>query len=121
MKHFLDKLKFNKTDEMQRYIIFKAQRNSYIFLTAALLIWSLYESYKVYAYHSRLNPFPCFLLGAAAVIQAFTQIILTRNAVKDDEDSHETGPLANLIVLACVVTGIIATVAAAIVLMGVRQ
>lgn len=48
MNRILQKMGFHKTDEMERYIIFKAQRNSYIFLMIALLIWSLYESSKVY-------------------------------------------------------------------------
>ena len=120
MRHILKKLGFRSPDEMERAILFKAQRNAYIFLAAALLVWSLYESYKVYICHTRLNPFPCFLLTAAALIQAFSQLIMTRNAVKDDEDSCETGPLFKIIVLTCGIASIIATVAAAIVLMGVH-
>lgn len=120
MKHFLKKPRFRRMDEMEQFILFKAQRNSYIFLVICLVLWTFYESYKVYAYHIRLNPFPCFMLSAAAVIQAFSQSVLTRNALKDDEDSYETGPLADIVILACVVAGIIATVIAAIILMGVK-
>lgn len=118
MKWTLGKWKLHKMDEMERSIISKSQRNAYLFLIAALLIWSLYESYRVYAYHGRLNPIPCLLLAAAAVIQTFSQLTLMRNAVKDNEDSHETGPFMMLIALLCVAAGVAATAVAAIVLMG---
>lgn len=121
MKQILKKFGVHKMDEMERYIAFRAQRNAYLFLVAALLIWSLYESGKVYLYHSRLNLLPCFLLVAAVIVQTFSQLILTRNAVKDDEDSYETKPLLQIIVLVCVVTGVIATVIAAVLFMGVKS
>ena len=63
MKQILQRLGFRKIDEMEQYIIFKSQRNAYLFLIAVLFIWSLYESYKVYVYHGRLNLFPCLLFG----------------------------------------------------------
>ena len=120
MNRFWKKLGLRKPDEMERFILFRAQRNAYLFLVAALLCWSLYESCRVYIHHTRLNLLPCLLLGAAALIQSFSQLVLTRNAVKDDEDSRETGPLALLVVAACAVTGIVAALIAAVVLLGVR-
>ena len=120
MKRFLKNLGFRKPDEMERHIIFRAQRNSYFFLMAALLIWSFWESCKVYIYHTRLNLIPCLLLAGAALIQSFSQLVMTRNAVKDDEDSCETAPLLKIIVLVCVTASAIATAGAALLLMGVR-
>ena len=120
MKDFLKRLGFHKMDEMERHIAFKAQRNGYIFLVLALAVWPIYESCQVYLYHGRLNPVPCFLLVAATLVQSFSQLILTRNAVKDDEDSYETGPLARLVILTCAAAGIIAAAVAAVVLLGVR-
>ena len=120
MKRFLKNLGFCKPDEMERHIIFRAQRNSYFFLMAALLIWSFWESCKVYIYHTRLNLIPCLLLAGAALIQSFSQLVMTRNAVKDDEDSFETAPLLKIIVLVCVTASAIATAGAALLLMGVR-
>lgn len=120
MKRFLKNLGFRKPDEMERHIIFRAQRNSYFFLMAALLIWSFWESCKVYIYHTRLNLIPCLLLAGAALIQSFSQLVMTRNAVKDDEDSFETAPLLKIIVLVCVTASAIATAGAALLLMGVR-
>lgn len=120
MRNFLKRLGFHKMDEMERHIAFKAQRNAYVFLVLALAVWSIYESCRVYRFHGRLNPVPCFLLVAAALVQAFSQLILTRSAVKDDEDSYETGPLAKLVVLACAAAGILAMAVAAVVLAGVR-
>ena len=120
MNRVWKKLGLRKPDEMERFILFRAQRNAYLFLVAALLCWSLYESCRVYIHHTRLNLLPCLLLGAAALIQSFSQMALTRNAVKDDEDSYETGPLIKLVLLACVIAAAAATAVAAVVLMGVR-
>ena len=85
MKKFFKKLGFHRMDEMEQQIAFKAQRNAFIFLLIALLCWTMYESYKVYIYHSDLNPYPCFLLAAASLIQTISQLILTHKAVKDEE------------------------------------
>lgn len=120
MRRILKRLGLHSPDEMERAILFKAQRNAYLFLVAALLIWSLYESGRVYVCRGRLNLFPCLLLAAAAVIQAFSQLVMTRSAVKDDEDSDETGPMVKIVLLACVVASLAATAAAALVLMSVR-
>ena len=120
MDKFWKKLKLRKPDEMERFILFQAQRNAYLFLVAALACWSLYESGQVFVRHSRLNLLPSLLLAAAALIQSFSQLILTRNAVKDDEDSYETGPLVRIVVLACAAAGVLAAAAAAVAIMGVR-
>lgn len=120
MRRILKDLNFHRPDEMERHILFKAQRNAYLFLVAALVVWSFYESIRVYIYHSRLNLLPCLLLTAAVLIQSLSQLILTRGAVKDDEDSCETGPLVKLVLLACAVAAVAVTAGAAVVLMGVR-
>lgn len=120
MNRFWKKLGLRKPDEMERFILFRAQRNAYLFLVAALLCWSMYESCRVYIHHSRLNLLPCLLLIAAALIQSFSQLVLTRNAVKDDEDSCETGPLAWMVVLACAAAGVLAAAVTAVVILGVR-
>lgn len=118
MKQFLQKLKPHHPDEMERAILFQAQRNAYLFLIAALLIWSLYESYQVYHIHKPINLLPCLLLVMAAIIQMVSQAILTRNAVKDDIDSFETEPFIKMIVILCVTISIIATALATIILTG---
>ena len=120
MKRIFRKLGLRKMDEMERHIAFRAQRNAYMFLLAALTAWSFYESWRVYAYHTRLDPLPCLLLAAACLIQSFSQLVMARNAVKDDEDSDETAPLLRIVVLACAVACVTVTVGAAVVLMGVR-
>ena len=120
MKNFLKGLGFRKPDEMERTIVFRAQRNAYLFLVAALVIWSLCESGQVYLHHTRLNLLPCLLLTGAMVVQSFSQLAMTRSAVKDDDDSYETGPLVRIVVLACAAAGVLAAAAAALVLMGVR-
>jgi len=81
---------------------------------------TLYESYKVYAFHTPLNLVPCFLLVAASWIQTLSQLIMTRNAVKDDEDSFETSPLLKIIIFICVVVAVVVTIGAAIIIMGTK-
>lgn len=120
MRRILKNLKLRKPDEMERHILFRAQRNAYLFLVAALVVWSFCESIRVHIYHSRLNLLPCLLLTAAVLIQSLTQLILTRGAVKDDEDSCETGPLVKLVLLACVIAAAAVSVAAAAAVMAVR-
>lgn len=85
MKNFFKKLGFHRMDEMEQQIAFKAQRNAFVFLLIVLFCWTMYESYKVYIYHTDLNPFPCLLLVAASVIQTISQLVLTHKAVKDEE------------------------------------
>lgn len=120
MNRIFKNLGTHPPDEMERAILLKAQRNAYLFLVIALLAWSFYESFQVYTRHTRLNPLPAFLLGAAALIQSFSQLLMTRSAVKDDEDSCETEPLLRLITLVCAAAAVIATAVSAVVLMGVR-
>lgn len=111
---------FRKPDEMERHILFQAQRNSYLFLVMALTAWSFCESGRVYLHHTRLNLLPCLLLAGALLVQAFSQLLLTRRAVKDDEDSYETEPLARLVVLICVLAALLAAAAGAFVLLCVK-
>ena len=120
MKQYLKKFRLRRPDEMERHILFRAQRNAYLFLVAALAVWSFYESWQVYARHTRLNLLPCLLLAAAALIQSFSKLVLERRAVQDDEDSYETGPLARIVVLACAAAGLIAAIGAAVMLLCVR-
>ena len=120
MKRILQRLRMRKMDEMERHILFRAQRNAYLFLVAALVVWSFYESYQVHTRHGRLNLVPCLLLVVAALIQTFSQLILTRRAVQGDEDSFETEPLVKIVVLVCAVIGVIVTIGAAVVLLCVR-
>lgn len=116
MKKFFKKLGFHKMDEMEQQIAFKAQRNAFIFLLVALLCWTMYESYKVYVYHSDLNPYPCFLLAAASVIQSVSQLVLTHKAVKDEEPATFSKVIK--IVLPILITfAIIASIGSAIIIL----
>ena len=120
MRRFLKRPEFQGLDEMEKAILFKAQRNAYFFLVAALFLLSLHQSFRVYRYHESLDPLPALLLVAAVLIQTFSQLVMTRNAVKDDKESFETAPLIRLILFICIVAVIIATTGASILLMGVR-
>lgn len=108
MKQILKKLGYRSPDEMERAILFRAQRNGYIFLLIALLIWSLYEA--AYAGRGRLNPFPCLLLGVTLLIQTFSRLIMTHCAVRGDTDCSDTGPMAAILLLSCVILCVTAAV-----------
>lgn len=120
MNHFFKKLGFHKMDEMQQHIAFKAQRNAYLFLMIALIIWTFYESHKVYTYHTKLNLLPCGLLTTGIIIQILSQFIMLHNAAKDDEDSYETMPLFQIIILICAIVCVITAIGTAILLLSVR-
>lgn len=120
MRRFFKKRDFHGMDEMEKAILFKAQRNACFFLVFALLLVSLYKSFRVYRFHESLDPLPSLLLAAAVLIQTFSQLLMTRNAVKDDEESFETAPLIRIILFLCVIAVIIAAAGAALVLMGAR-
>ena len=119
MKNPFKSLLSNKMDEMQSYIVLKAQRGAYLFLVAALFVLSLYNSYRVYAYHERLDLTPCLLLVAASLVQSVSQAVMTRNAVKDDEEADERGPFIRLAVTVCVIAGAVATALTALLIMGI--
>ena len=91
MKKILNKLGFRKMDELEQHIVFKAQRNAYLFLMVALLFWTFYESYQVFVYESKLNMIPSILLYVAAAIQIISQLVITHSTVKD-EDTHKASP-----------------------------
>ena len=120
MKKFFKRLGVHKMDEMEQHIAFKAQRNALVFLLFALFIWTLYESYKVYTFHSELNPFPCFLLAAASCIQIFSQLIMTHNAVKGDEETPKASPLLKIILICLAVAAVIITIGSIIVILVVK-
>ena len=111
---------FHRMDEMERHILLKAQRSAYLFLVAALAVWSFYESWQVYARHTRIDLLPCLLLVGASLVQGLSQMVQTRRAVRGDEDSYETGPLAGIVVLACGAAGLLAAIGTAIALLCVR-
>lgn len=106
MKKFFKKLGFHKMDEMEQNIMFKAQRNAFVFLEVALVIWAFYESYKVYAYHTRLNILPSMLALCGMMIQSWSQIILTHNAVKGDDESSKESPLFKTIFI-CIIVAVV--------------
>ncbi len=110
MKNFFRKLGFHKMDEMEQSIMFKAQRNAFLFLEFALIFWSLYESYKVLAYHTHLNIVPSMFAMVAMSIQYISQLIITHNAVKGDDETPNASPLFKTILLIIVFAVVIIAV-----------
>lgn len=107
MKKLFKKLGFRKMDEMEQSIMFKAQRNAYIFLEIALIAWGLYESYKTLTYHTDLNIFPSMLATTGLLIQNSSQLIMTHNAVKGDEETPKDSTLLRTVIIAISITTII--------------
>lgn len=115
MDQFFRRLKGRSTDEMEQQIAMTARGNAYGFLVAALALWTFWEGWL-----ARPNLLPGALLAGALLVQTFSRLILTRNAVKDDEDSFETGPLQGLVLLTVLVLGVAAAAGGALLLLGVR-
>lgn len=99
MKKFFKKLGFRKMDEMEKNIALKSQRNALVYVLAALLIWSFYESYKVFEYHNSINLTPCFLLVSTSWILILSQWFLKNQAVKGDDEIVEQNPIRNQILI----------------------
>lgn len=109
-----------RPDEMARQIAGTAREHAYAFLLAALALWSLREAWQSFARRTGPNLLPGALLAGALLAETASRLFLTRRAVKDDEDSFETGPLRGLVLLACLVLGLGALAGAALLLLGVR-
>lgn len=121
MKKLLKKLGFHKPDEMEQQIAFKAQRNALIFLWLALFIWTLYESYKVYAFHASLNLLPCLLLVASTIIQSVSQVIMSHNAGKGEEEAPKVPLILKELLLCVAITAIIVAIGSVIVVSVLRK
>ena len=120
MKKWFRRFLSQHLDEMARQHNYRAQQAAYYFLITALLVWTVCESISVYIHHTKLNLIPCLLLVIASLIQTFTRLILTRRAVKDDEDSYITAPLIRIVLLTCIVIAVIVTVVMTWIIGGTR-
>lgn len=119
MKKILSKMHLRKADEMERHILLRARSIAYLYTAFALLLWSLYESYRVYLYHTPLNLVPCAILVTSALVQGFAQLVLQRNAVKGETEYVETRPLIRIVLLSAVLITLLASVTAFLLLAGV--
>lgn len=99
-------------DEMEKDIALKSQRNALIYVILTLFIWTMYESYKVYTFHTSINLAPCFVLVTTTLVQTFSQLILQRRAVQGDEEYGTLTPLFKFLIIAIVTGGIIASLGA---------
>lgn len=115
MKKLFRNSLFHKGDEMEQSILFKSQRNAFLFLEFSLIIWTFYESYKVFAYHSRLNILLSLLATSGLIIQSVSQLIMTHNAVKGDEESPKASPLIRTFLLCLAVAAVTVAVMSIIV------
>ncbi|MBR2912805.1 MAG: hypothetical protein IKC40_02650 [Oscillospiraceae bacterium] len=120
MKGKFQKLRFGHMDEMQQMHYYRSQSYAYGFLLAALFIWAIYESVTTLRYHDDLNLVPCYLMVGASLIQNFSQLIMQRNAVKDDDEYDSSQPLFKIILLACAIAVIINLVTTAIIMLVVK-
>lgn len=118
MKEFFNKLGFHKMDEMESNIALKAQRNALIYVEFALMAWSLYETYKVYTYHTKLNSFPCFLLITTSMVMIISQLYLQRRAVKDDDEYKTENSLFKFFLCFAIGIGIIIAIGTLLIILG---
>ncbi len=109
-----------RPDEMSRQIARTARGHAYAFLLAALTLRCLWETARSLSRQTIPDLLPLALLAGAALVETASRLLLTRRAVKDDEDSFETGPLRGLVLLTCLTLGLAALAGAAWLLLGVR-
>lgn len=118
MKQVFAKLGIHKMDEMEKNIALKAQRNALIYLIGALLVWSLYESYKAHIQNSSVNLVPSFLLVTTALVLIFSQMYLQNQAVKGDDEYQEENPFYKLILGIAIIVGVIVSIGSWILMAG---
>jgi Mn2+/Fe2+ NRAMP family transporter len=119
MKSFFSKLGFRKMDEMGKDISIKAQRNALIYVLLVLVIWSFYESFKVYTQHTSLNSAPSFLLVTTSFVLILSQLVLKKRAIKGDDEYKDTTPILKIIVVGVIIAAIIISIGAWIVFSGI--
>jgi hypothetical protein len=119
MKSFFSGLGFRKMDEMEKDIALKAQRNALIYVLLVLVIWSFYESFKVYTQHTSLNLIPSFLLITTSFVLVLSQIVLQKRAIKGDDEYKDTTPILRIVVVGVIVAAIIISIGAWIVFSGI--
>ncbi|MEG2094107.1 MAG: hypothetical protein RRY80_07325 [Lachnospiraceae bacterium] len=119
MKKTINKLGFRKMDEMEKNIALKSQRIALVYVIIALLIWSFYETYKVYAYQTTLNILPCFLLVSTSWVLIISQLLLKKKAVKDDSDYQHENPTWKFIVIIILIVGLIVALGSFILVSGI--
>ena len=107
MKQLFEKLGFHKMDEMDKVIAQKAQRNALIYVIVALLVWSFYESYKVYTQNTPINLAPCFLLVSTCLVLNFSQLFFQKQAVKDDDEYKDENPFWKIVLIIAIISVII--------------
>lgn len=107
MKKLFSKLGFTKADEMEKSIQLKSIRSAWIYTLLFLLVWSLYESYKVYRFNEPLNLTPSFLLISQNLVLIFSQLFFRQRMVdvtgEENKSSIEKIVLVTVIVAAIIV------------------
>lgn len=112
MKNFFSKIGLRKMDEMDKSIAMKSQRIALVYVVGVLVVWSLYESYKVYAYNTRINMAPSFLLVSTSLVLIFSQWVLQRQAVKDDSEYKQGNSVWKYALIFIVIASAIASIGA---------
>ncbi|HQL34958.1 MAG TPA: hypothetical protein PLG67_00025 [Bacillota bacterium] len=121
MKSFFLKLGFRKMDEMEKNIALKAQRNALIYVLLALVVWSFYESFKAYSQHTPINSVPSFLLVTTSLVQVFSQLVLQKRVVKDDDEYKDDNPLLKIIIAGAIISAIIVSIGALLIVSGIQK
>ncbi|SDG58727.1 hypothetical protein [Desulfosporosinus hippei] len=119
MKSFFSKVGFHKMDEMEKNIALSAQRNALIYVLLALAAWSFYESFKAYTQYTSINSAPSFLLVTTSLVQIFSQLVLQKRIVKDDDEYKDDNPLLKIIIVGAIISTIIVSIGAWLIVSGI--
>jgi len=98
---------------MERSIKLKSQSFAYRITTILLGAWALYEIYLVlFTSAQQLNLMPVIVLTVANNVKYFSELVLKRKMVLDDEEYKESNKIVRAIITILTILIIIASVVA---------
>ncbi len=89
-----------KMDEMDRKIQLRAEEISYRITLAILSIWTLYNCRQTLVNGEKYNIIPGLVVCLVVSVQSFSQMVMKRKMIDDDEEYREPNKLL-WVILGC--------------------
>ncbi len=78
-----------KMDEMDRNIRLRSEEFGFKTAVFALAIWTLYESWEYLFNSGSYNSLPTLILLVTLCVQGFSEMVMKRKMISDDEEYKE--------------------------------
>ena len=101
-----------KIDEMDRNIQLHSEEWGYKTVLLALCIWTVFNIYQALANGAELEMTPCLVLCLSVCVQGFSQVVMKRKMIADDEEYKEPNKLMQAIISTIVIITLILSVGA---------